>query len=89
MSGSRSTILIATDQQHRELVHSPTEDCVLSTIVCTGVEGDHMSLSARRGCVSEGVTTVLVVRTSPDVLWAPVTVPAEVVSPEVAVVGNT
>lgn len=48
-----------------------------------------MSLSARRGCVSEGVTTVLVVRTSPDVLWAPVTVPAEVVSPEVAVVGYT
>lgn len=30
-------------------------------------EGDHMSLSAKRGCVSEGVTTVLVVRASLDV----------------------
>ncbi len=53
---------------------------------CTGVDGDHMSLSARRGCDSEGVTTVLVLRVSPEVHWASLTVPVEEVSPEVAAV---
>lgn len=43
-----------------------------------------MSLSAKSGCVNEGVTTVLVLRASPDVDWASLTAPVDEVSPEVA-----